>query len=97
MPRQFGDAQAAMAFMTNQSSYIESEVYRQQYPDIIYPQLIPIDETAPEWTKSVTFYSIDTSGKAEWFHHNATDIRIADVQRTSYEQGIGDAVVYPIS
>ena len=93
MPRQFVDAQAAMAFMVNQAAYIESEVYRTQYPEIQYPTLVPIDESAPEWTKSVTFYSIDRVGEAQWFHHTATDVRLADVQRTAYEQGIEMAAI----
>jgi len=88
MPRQFVDAQAALAFMINQASYIEAEVYRTQYPEIIYPQLIPVDESAPEWTKSITFFSIESSGRADWFHHNATDMRLADVTRSAYEQGV---------
>lgn len=88
MPRQMYDAQAAMAFMVNQAAYIEREVYRTQYPEIQYPMLVPIDESAPEWTKSVTFYSIDRVGQAQWFHHQATDMRLADVQRTAFEQGI---------
>jgi hypothetical protein len=77
-----------MAFMVNQAAYIEGEVYRTQYPEIQYPMLVPIDESAPEWAKSVTFYSMDRAGQAQWFHHNATDMRLADVQRTAYEQGI---------
>ena len=85
---QYTDAQAAMSFMVNQASYIETEVYRTQYPEIQYPFLVPIDESAPEWTKSVTFYSIERAGQAQWFHHNATDMRLADVQRTAFEQGI---------
>ena len=93
MPRQFVDAQAAMAFMVNQAAYIESEVYRTQYPEIQYPMLVPIDESAPEWTKSVTFYSIDRVGEAQWFHHMATDVRLADVQRSAYEQGIEMAAI----
>jgi hypothetical protein len=93
MPRQFVDAQAAMAFMVNQAAYIESEVYRTQYPEIQYPTLVPIDESAPEWTKSVTFYSIDRVGEAQWFHHMSTDIRLADVQRSAYEQGIEMAAI----
>jgi hypothetical protein len=93
MPRQFVDAQAAMAFMVNQAAYIESEVYRTQYPELQYPMLVPIDESAPEWTKSVTFYSIDRVGEAQWFHHSATDVRLADVQRSAYEQGIEMAAI----
>src|SRR4051812_47849148 len=88
LPRQMVDAQVAMAFMVNQASYIEAEVYRTQYPEIQYPFLIPIDDAAPDWVKSITFYSIDAVGQAQWFHHMATDMRLADVSRAAYEQGV---------
>jgi hypothetical protein len=88
MPRAFGDAQQALSFMVQQASYIEAEVYRIQYPDIVYPTLIPIDESAPDWTKSVTFFSMDKLGKAEWFHHMATDMPLADITRAKFEVGI---------
>jgi hypothetical protein len=83
-----GDAQQALGFLVEQTSHIETEVYQTVYPDIQYPQLIPVDETANEWAKSVTFFSTDKVGQADWFHHMATDMRIADVNRTKYEQGI---------
>jgi hypothetical protein len=44
--RRFVDAQQALSFMTTQASYIEAAVYRTVYPDILYPTLVPVDETA---------------------------------------------------
>ena len=58
------DAQAALGFLIEQASFIEAEVYKVAYPDIQYPQLIPVDTSAPEWAKSVTFYSMDKAGRA---------------------------------
>lgn len=80
--------QQAMSFLVEQASSIEAEVYRTQYVDIQYPQLVPVDESANEWAKSVTFFSMDKVGQADWFHHMATDMRIADVIRNKFEQGI---------
>jgi hypothetical protein len=87
----FGDAQQALGFLIQQASYIEPQVYRVQYPDILYPSLIPIDTSANEWAKSVTFFSMDKVGQADWFHHNAHDMRIADVERTKFESTISMA------
>jgi hypothetical protein len=58
------------------------------YPDIQYPQLIPVDTSAPEWTKSITYFSSDRTGKAGWFHHMAKDIHVADVDRAKAEVGV---------
>jgi hypothetical protein len=82
------DSQQALTFLIEQASYIETEVYRTQYPEIIYSQLIPIDTSANEWAKSITYFSMDKVGAANWFDGNATDIPLADVNRSKFEQGI---------
>ncbi len=90
MPRMniFDNVQQAFSFLIAQTTYIEAEVYRIQYPDIIYPQIVPIDTSAPEWAKSVTYFSIDKVGSADWFDGMATDMRVADINRNKFEQGI---------
>jgi hypothetical protein len=93
MRLQFGDTQQALGFLIEQTAHIETEVYRIQYPDIQYPSLIPIDSTANEWAKSVTFFSMDRVGQAAWFNHSATDMRLADVNRAKHEQGIELAAI----
>lgn len=80
--------QQALNFLVSQVSHIEAEVIQTVYPDIQYPQLIPVDTSAPEWAKSVTFFSMEKVGRAEWFNHLASDMALADVQRTKFEHGI---------
>lgn len=80
--------QQALGFLVSQTSYIEAEVYKIRYPDIQYPNLIPVDTSAPEYAKSITFYSSDQFGKAGWFHHMADDIPMADVSREKFETGV---------
>jgi hypothetical protein len=80
--------QQALGFLQSQTAYIEAEVYRTQYPEIIYQQLIPIDSSAGEWAKSVTYYSLDKVGAADWLNATASDMPYADINRTKYEQGI---------
>jgi hypothetical protein len=82
------DNQQALSFLVEQSTYIEAEVYKIQYPEIIYSQLIPIDTSANEWAKSVTYFSMDKVGQADWFDGTATDMRLANVNRAKFEQGI---------
>lgn len=82
------DAQQALGFAVSQTAYIEQQVYQTQYPDIQYPALIPVDTSANEWAKSVTYYSTDKTGRAGWFHHYAKDLHIADIERTKNEVGI---------
>jgi hypothetical protein len=82
------DAQQALSFLVNQISYIEPVVYQIQYPDIQYQQLIPINTSAPEWAKSISYYTSDKVGAARWFHHEGTDMPRADIARNRYEVGI---------
>jgi hypothetical protein len=82
------DSQQALGFLIEQTTYIESEIYRIQYPDIIYSQLIPVDTSASEWAKSVTYFSMDKLGAADWLSGAGMDMRYADVNRNKFEQGI---------
>lgn len=82
------DAQQALGFMLAQTTYIESQVVEIQYPEVQYPQLIPVDTSAPEWTKSITYFSMDRTGKAGWFHAYAKDIHVADVERAKHEETV---------
>jgi hypothetical protein len=84
----FRDAQSILSFMVQQASYIEPQIYEIQYPEIQYPDLVPVDTSGNEWTKSKTFFSSDKVGQAQWFHHMASDMPFADIVRTKYEQGI---------
>ncbi len=82
------DSQQAMTFLIEQTTHIEAEVYKIQYPEIIYAQLIPIDNSASEWAKSVTYFSMDKVGLANWFDGMATDLPLADINKSKFEQGI---------
>jgi hypothetical protein len=88
MRAHFMDTQQALGFLVSQLSYIEPQVYEVQYPDIQYPQIIPVDTSANEWAKSVTYFSTNKVGQAGWFHHYAKDIHVADAERAKNEVGI---------
>lgn len=85
--------QLALAFLTQQASFIEPQVYRTRYPAIRYPDLVPVDTTANEWTRTVTYYSSDSSGRAEWFNGNAQDVPRANVNRAQFETGVSMAAI----
>lgn len=82
------DAQAAMGFVISQTSHIESAVYNMRYADIQYPQLIPVDTSAHPFAKTITFFSQDKAGAAEWLNGNADDVPMADTERSQFESAI---------
>ncbi|MGV6394518.1 DUF2184 domain-containing protein [Pseudomonas caspiana] len=82
------DAQVAMGFVTAQTSHIERQVNEAVYPDIQYPTLVPVDTSAHPWAKTITYYSSDKFGKAEWINGNADDIPIAGTDLAKHETAV---------
>ena len=94
MSYQFGDAaQAALSFAQQQAQYIEPQVYEIAYPEIQYPNLLPVDTSGNEWVKSIGFYVSDKVGQAAWFNHMANDVPFADITRAKYEVGVEMAAI----
>ena len=82
------DSQQALSFLVEQTSHIEAEIYRIQYPEFQWDKLVPIDTSANEWAKSITYFSMDKVGAADWYAGNANDMRMADINKAKFEQGV---------
>ena len=85
--------QQALSFLVAQTAHIEPQVYRLRYPELNYAQFVPIDTSASEWAKSITFFSVDQVGQADWFNHMSRDIPFADIMRQKHEAGIEMAAI----
>lgn len=85
--------QRALAFLTMQSTLIEPTVYQIRYQDIQYQNLIPVDTSAPAWIQSVTYFSGDAVGAAQWFHGKAQDVPHVDVTREKFETTVSMAAI----
>lgn len=79
------DAQAALGFVISQTAHIESQVYQIRYPDIQYPGLVPVDVSAHPLAKTVTYFSSNKFGRAEWLNGNADDVPLAGTERTKFD------------
>lgn len=80
--------QANLGFVLSQTSHIETQVYNKRYPAIQYPNLIPVDTSANPWVKTVTYFSADKAGKAEWINGKARDIPLASTARQKHETDV---------
>lgn len=87
------DAQAALGFVTAQTTHVEREVNEARYPDIQYAALIPVDTSAHPFAQSVTYYSSDAAGKAGWINGNADDVPNVDTDRTAHNTSIQTAAI----
>ena len=86
--------QLAYNFVVNQTTAIEQQVIRIKYPEVQYPDLVPVDtNTGNEWVKSITYYSADMVGRADWFHHTALDVPLAELSREKFERGMEMAAI----
>lgn len=92
MKMQF-DAQAALGFVQSQTTHVEQQVNAVVYPDIQYPNLIPVDTSAHPFAQSVTYYSSDMVGKAGWINGNSDDIPKASTERTQFKTSVYTAAI----
>lgn len=79
------DAQSALGFVVAQTTIIEPQVYQTVYADIQYRGIVPVDTSGSEFATSVTYYSADQYGKADWINGNADDIPKAGTTRAKFE------------
>ncbi|AUX76402.1 DUF2184 domain-containing protein [Sinorhizobium fredii] len=85
--------QVAMSFLIRQASLIEPTVYAIKYQEIQYAQLIPVDTSAPEWIQSVTYFSMDSVGQAQWFSGLAHDVPKVELTREKFETTVSMAAI----
>lgn len=90
--QQFNDAmQASLGFAQKQTSHIEAGVYRLKYPELDYASLVPVDTSAGEFAKSVTYYSMDGAGAAKWINGNGKDVPVVGTQMNQHETAVHSA------
>lgn len=85
------DAQAALSFVRGQTTHVEAQVWRKQYPEIMYPEFVPIDQSAHPWAKTVTYVSMDYTGRADWIHGLGDDFPFVDMSRAQFETPVAMA------
>ncbi|MEY9164388.1 hypothetical protein ABIE78_002507 [Sinorhizobium fredii] len=64
-----------------------------KYQDIQYPSLIPVDTSAPEWIQSITYFSMDSVGQAQWFSGLAHDVPKVELTREKFETTVSIATI----
>lgn len=84
-PQYVQDAQSTLGFLLPQLSIIENRVYQTRYPQFNYRDLVPIDTSGSEMATSVTYFSADQYGRADWINGNSDDIPKAGTTRSKFE------------
>ena len=77
-----------LAFLQSQAAHIEAEVYQIKYASIQYPDLVPVDTSAPPFSGQITYYSEDGTGEADFLANRGTDFPTVDLVRTQHNVAI---------
>lgn len=85
--------QSNLGFVVSQLAHIETEVFERKYPDIQYPDLIDVDTSAHPWAKTVTYYSMDGVGKAQFMNGKAGDVPLVSTQMADSETKVDMAAI----
>ena len=74
----------ALNFLRTAQNYIEPGIYAREYPDYQYRELVPVDNSAPDWTTAIDFFSMgDDVGPAREFAADGDDIPFVDFKLDS--------------
>jgi len=87
------DEQANLAYIRSQTEHVEAEAYAVQYPDIVYPELVPIDFSAPDFATAVTYVTTDAAGQAKWINGGAQDIPLVGLSRSESKNPVYSAAI----
>ena len=93
MTYKLNDAQSALGFVISQTSHIETIVNKDRYAAIQYPRLLPVDNSAPDFAKTVTYFGGGHVGEAGWINGNGDDVPLVDFNLSKNEVSVYTAGV----
>lgn len=73
-------------FVQSQLNYIEPEVYTTKYASIQYPMLMPVDTMAPDWTRGITRYTSDGTGRPRFIGAAGRDVPRVSLRRAQIDR-----------
>lgn len=72
-------ADSGLAFYISQLTNLEAKIYETKYRNIIYPELVPVDTSDPEWIDSVSYISYDAVTMGKFIAANGKDLPQSDI------------------
>jgi hypothetical protein len=91
MTTAFPNAQAALAFVTDQTYNIATTVERAEYPEIDLNDLVVIETAGDPWANGITTYTLDGVGQARWYNGGSNTMPMSEIQkgRTDFPFDLG--------
>lgn len=87
------------AMLDRQLKYVETQIYKVQYPDLRHRQYIPQDGTTPVGADSILYRQFDTVRNAKMISDYADDLPFADVLQKEFPipiKAVGSAYKYSL-
>jgi hypothetical protein len=75
----FQDSSQALAFLTGQLEFVETQIYQKKRAPLDYEALLPISTSAGQWATSVTYRMKDFAGQGQRHSGKGGDIPRVDV------------------
>lgn len=73
------NAAEILAFVQNQTTILNRGANETEFPEIVYPGLVPVLSEGNPFAQSVTYISTTQAGQADWIQGDSDDIPMADV------------------
>jgi len=91
MTTAFPNAQAAFAYVQDQTYRINEVIERAEYPGIDINDLLVVETQGDPWSNGVTTYTIDGVGQARWWNGGSNQMPLAEIQkgRTDFAYELG--------
>lgn len=86
-------ARATAGFLYSQLTYIQNKVLEQPYPQITYPQIIPVDTSAPEGVEGIAFQTLDWAGEPAPLGDKSNDFPLVSL---AYGNGLVKVETYSL-
>jgi hypothetical protein len=84
-----------IAHVLGQIEHIEQRIYEVKYPNIVYPEIVPVSHEAGPFAESISYFSMDSVAKAQFIASMGGDIPIVDVTEGKTTVGVeGGALGY---
>lgn len=84
-------ADDGLGFFIGQFTGLQAQVYETKYPDIIFPDLIPVDTSDPEWIDDVAYVSYNGVTMGKFIAANGRDLPQVDIEASISRIPVGYA------
>lgn len=85
------NADSGIAFYISQLAVLDPKIYDVKYRNIIFPEVVPVDTSMPEWIDSVQYISYDAVTMGKFIAANGKDLPQSDIDANISDVKVGYA------